>query len=208
MELQTTAIITIIIITILMVIGYGLYIMYNQNKDLQKKVTGLTGNLTSLESNFNALSTIFNSVVAGGEDPEQEEDEDPEQEDGSELGSDLESEIDSETQHIHSKGSRNAHNNKLSFETFSQSAEELNNLQKLQKKVEGGKITEIDSESDSDSESGSDADSESENEPEPVSIVIGEIKKCPAKLKNGKRKGETCCRKTEKNSEYCKLHLE
>lgn len=207
MEFQTSAIVIIILITVFILISYCIYIMYTENKDLKKKVSGLNENVNTLQTNFSSLSEFFQKQLhelTNSQEEDLEEDLDDEEEESEEY---LEEELDEER----------SSNNKNVMSLFDQSVEELQNLTKHQLKIQGNhhydKLEEISDDSEENDNEDNEDNEDNDDQGPNIDIVISEFSnnssgKCEKELVKGARKGTKCGKKTNPNSQFCVLHSE
>jgi hypothetical protein len=191
MELQSGAIVIIIILLSFVLISYAIYLIYNENKQLKVKLNEVYNNMTNLETNITNLFTQHT-------ERETEEAE-------SELESDNESEEQFET-------FTSTTTNKPSFEMFGNSSEELEYLKQIQNTIQqGNKIQELEEIADNDESEVEESEvleaPEEIEQPEIKINIPSKSKKCSKILTHGKRKDQECNRPVTDNNDVCKLHL-
>lgn len=193
MELQSGAIVIIIILLSFVLISYAIYLIYNENKQLKVKLNEVYNNMTNLETNITNLFT------------QHTERETEEAESESELESDNESEEQFET-------FTSTTTNKPSFEMFGNSSEELEYLKQIQNTIQqGNKIQELEEIADNDESEVEESEvfeaPEEIEQPEIKINIPSKSKKCSKILTHGKRKDQECNRPVTDNNDVCKLHL-
>lgn len=196
MELQSGAIVIIIILLSFVLISYAIYLIYNENKLLKGKLNELYNNMNNLETNIKNIFTQEDTEIEHDHDEEENENESEESEEDLNQESGNESDDEEITFETY-----NTTTNKPSFEMFGNSSEELEYLKQIQNTIQqGNKIEEIPE------------DTEETEEPEEVSPEIkinipSKNKKCTKILTHGKRKDQECNRPVSDNNDVCKLHL-
>ena len=73
MELQNGAIVIIIIILSFILISYAIYLIYNENRELKKKLNEVYNNMNNLETNINNFFTQQQQLHEHDQDQDQEE---------------------------------------------------------------------------------------------------------------------------------------
>ena len=183
MEIHSSAVIVIIIITIFILIIYAISLIYNENKDLKTKLNTLYTSIDNIETNMNGL---FSSLTKHDLDTNLDLDEDLDEDIDEDLEEDFEEE-DFEEEDLEEE--------KL-IELFSQSK---NELKKHENKIyEIHDIEEVDE---------TNQEFKPELEIDEIQLEVNKDTFCEKILTNGKRKGEECKRKTTENSVFCGLHL-
>lgn len=188
MELQSGAIVIIIIILSFVLITYAIYLIYNENKQLKVKLNEVYNNMTNLETN---ISNFFTQT--------QEHEDEHENEDEHNIDEEMDSESDEELIVFDTT-------NKPSFEMFGNSSEELEYLKQIQNSIQQGKIEEIDEEPEETDETDETQDIVEPQEEIKINIP-SKNKKCSKILTHGKRKDQECNRPVSDNNDVCKLHL-
>ena len=189
MELQSGAIVIIIILLSFVVISYAIYLIYNENKQLKVKLNEVYNNMTNLETN---ITNLFTQHTEGDtEHPESDEESEPESETESEEQLEFETFTSTAT-------------SKPSFEMFGNSSEELEYLKQIQNTIQQGKIEEIAEDLQDEMEEIEETEIE---QPEIKINIPSKNKKCSKILTHGKRKDQECNRPVTDNNDVCKLHL-
>lgn len=195
MELQSGAIVIIIILLSFVLISYAIYLIYNENKLLKGKLNELYNNMNNLETNIKNIFTQ-DTEDHDHENEEHEENESEEDKDhDSEINSDSDEEVTFETY--------GTTTSKPSFEMFGNSSEELEYLKQIQNTIQqGNKIEEIE-----ETEETEETGEQEEVSPEIKINIPSKNKKCTKILTHGKRKDQECNRPVSDQNDVCKLHL-
>jgi FtsZ-interacting cell division protein ZipA len=206
MELQTSSILILILITIVVLIVYGIYLVFSETNRIKKDSKSLEEKIENLDK---SLTSVIQDEIKKIKDAETLS-EDPEDD----VWDDFEDE-ESENELFSVLKSKN-NTFAPSFEIFGSSNEELEHLQNLQMQIQGksDKIEELDEEPEYPEHITGDAEElveDEHEEHEAISINIPDeepqTKTCEKQLSHGKRKGELCNKKTFESGNFCKLHL-
>lgn len=210
MELQTSSILILILITVIVLIVYSIYLVFSETNRIKKESKSLEEKIENLDK---TLLTVVQEEISKSKQPTKED----EFEDWIGYEGDEQEELESNESQQELKYVLKSKNNTFapSFEIFGSSNEELEHLQNLQMQIEGkvGKLEEIIEESEPEYPEHLEG-GETTDIIEPPSVVSINLtndelisKTCEKQLSHGKRKGELCSKKTFESGNFCKLHL-
>lgn len=219
MELQTSSILVLILITVIILIVYSIYLIFSETNRIKKDSKSLEEKIENLDK---TLLTVVQEEISKSKEPTKE----AEFEDWIGYEGDEEEELESNVSNESNESNVSQHELKYvlktknntfapSFEIFGSSNEELEHLQNLQMQIEGkvGKLEEIIEESEPEYPEHLETtlDVIENQNPSVVSINLMDdepvSKTCEKQLSHGKRKGELCNKKTFESGNFCKLHL-
>lgn len=188
-------------------IGYIFYLMYKDILYVRNEILKIQNNIDELTEKINFK--YDNDIQEDNQDYDDDEQDEDEYEDD-EQDDDEQDDDDENCSYEHHHRNKWDSNSNI-FDQFMINSEQLQNLQQIQKEIEGNTITELDDENiqvlknENIVNSIEVVENKTQNDEESIKF-LSEKQKCESILKSGKNKGNNCGRDTYNGTLYCKLH--